>query len=267
MGDDVVTAAARILTDVRRRKPLIHCITNDVTRGAVAEALTAFGASPIMATASEEVEQIAGKAGSLVLNLGTPSRERYAVAIAAGRAASSNGVPIVVDPVGIAASPWRLAGHREVLASCTVHAIRANAAELEALLSGKDWGSGVGTGDFIAPAALAHGVACQFGCTVGMTGATDYVADAAGRSRGVANGHPLLAAVSGTGCLATAIVGACLAVSCDSWYGTIAGLLVAGVAGELAAEDARGPGTLATKLIDWYYNLTSELLIARARLV
>ena len=65
---------------VREKRPLVHCISNIVTANDCANLLLACGASPMMAEAPEEMEEITRIADATVLNLGTPSREKYAAA-------------------------------------------------------------------------------------------------------------------------------------------------------------------------------------------
>ena len=71
--------------------------------------------------------------------------------------------------------------------------------------------------------------------------------------------------VTGLGCSATAVIGAFLAVEPDALAATVAALAVFGVAGELAAEQARGPGSLQVELLDALYALDAATLTARAR--
>jgi hydroxyethylthiazole kinase len=79
--------AARNLRAVRERKPLVHNITNFVVMNYTANALLAMGASPVMAHAVNEVEEMVSHAGALVLNIGTLTEESVAAMIAAGRKA------------------------------------------------------------------------------------------------------------------------------------------------------------------------------------
>ncbi|RCK13043.1 hypothetical protein DT075_01360 [Bacillus licheniformis] len=60
---------------VRKQKPLVHNMTNNVVTNFTANGLLALGASPVMAYAREEAADMAKIAGALVLNIGTLSRE------------------------------------------------------------------------------------------------------------------------------------------------------------------------------------------------
>ena len=166
-------------------------------------------------------------------------------------AAAGERVPWVLDPVFIDRAPAR-AAYAKTLVAKAPRAIRLNAAEFGAL-------AGVEPGD----AALA-GYAREHRAVVGLTGATDLVTDGSRHAR-IGNGHPLMGKVTAMGCAASALVAACLAVEPDAWRATAAGLLAFGVAGEVAAGRARGPGSLAVEIIDALYSLDRALLLERGR--
>ena len=99
-----------------------------------------------------------------------------------------------------------------------------------------------------------------------MTGPIDHVSDG-DRALAVANGHPLLAAVTGTGCMSSAITGCFLAAKRDEPLAAAAEALAAfGVAGEDAARDAKGPGSFHVKLYDALAALDPATLDERARI-
>ena len=79
---------------------------------------------------------------------------------------------------------------------------------------------------------------------IGLTGERDFVSDGT-RLATVANGDPLMAKVTAMGCAGSALVAAFLAVESDAWLATTAALIAFGVAGEVAAARARGPGSFA----------------------
>jgi hydroxyethylthiazole kinase len=99
-----------------------------------------------------------------------------------------------------------------------------------------------------------------------VTGAIDQVSDGE-RTLGIANGDPLLARITGSGCIATAITGSFLAVRSDAPLAAAAEALVAlGVAGEDAAREAKGPGSFHAALYDALDGLDPQTLDERARL-
>lgn len=56
--------------EIKKKRPVIHCITNAVTVNDCANILLAAGASPTMAHHPLEVEEITEGAAALVCNLG-----------------------------------------------------------------------------------------------------------------------------------------------------------------------------------------------------
>jgi hydroxyethylthiazole kinase len=255
------------LRDLRKARPLVHQITNYVVMNETANATLAIGALPVMAHAPQEVEEMASMAGALVLNIGTLSEHWVDAMLAAGRAANQAGVPVVLDPVGAGATRYRTETARLILDAVDVAVLRGNAAEIAALAGRSAEIRGVesiGTQD--APAELAHGAARTLGLVAAVTGPVDHVSD--GESvLTVANGHELLATVTGTGCISTALTGCFLAVRRDAPLDAATGALAAlGVAAEDAAHAARGPGSFHVALYDALYGLSPEELDSRARI-
>jgi hydroxyethylthiazole kinase len=249
---------------VRARRPLVHYVPNLVTAGHVADALLAAGASPVMAIAVEEVAAL--RRDALALNLGTPTAERLAALELAGRSAAAQVVPIVLDPVGVGASPFRLQAALRLLAACPVAVLRLNAGEATALLGGNQTGHGVDAGQVSeSTASLAAALAARFGLVAAVTGATDTVSDGR-RTAEIDNGHPLLARLTGAGCIATGLVAACAAVEPDPFRAAVAGLLLLGVAGERSAQRASGPGTLRPVLLDELAAVTADDIEAGSQL-
>jgi hydroxyethylthiazole kinase len=253
----------RTLRELRARKPLVHQITNYVVMNETANATLALGALPVMAHAPQEVEEMAAAAGALVLNIGTLSGHWVEAMLLAGKAAAG---PIVLDPVGAGATQYRTDTAKRLLDELDIAVVRGNAAEI-ATLAGRDAEirgvESIGADD--SAEELAKVAATALGCIAAVTGPTDYVSDGK-RVIVVSNGHELLATVSGTGCMATAITGSFLAAKPDAALEAAAEALVAfGVAGEDAARTAKGPGTFHAALYDALYSLDPETLDDRAR--
>jgi hydroxyethylthiazole kinase len=206
---------------------------------------------------------MAALAGALVLNIGTLSEHWVEAMLLAGKA--TNG-PIVLDPVGAGATRYRTETARRLLAELDIAVVRGNAAEI-AILAGREAEiqgvESIGAND--APRELARQAARALGTVAAVTGPTDHVSDGE-RVIAIANGHELLGTVSGTGCMATAVTGAFLAVKPHAPLEAAAEALVAfGVAGEDAAREAKGPGTFHAALYDALYNLDPATLDSRAR--
>jgi hydroxyethylthiazole kinase len=255
------------LAAIRERKPLVHQITNYVVMNETANATLALGALPVMAHAREEVEEMAALAGALVLNIGTISPPWVEAMLAAGRAANGAGVPVVLDPVGVGATAYRTETAHRILTEVDVAVVRGNAAEI-ATLAGRDAEirgvESIGASD--AAAEMAPTAARELDTVVAVTGAIDHVSDGE-QNLAVANGDPLLATITGSGCIATAVTGAFLAVRPEAPLAAAAEALAAfGVAGEDAADEARGPGSFHVALYDALYALDPATLDERVKL-
>ena len=254
------------LRTIRETKPLVHQITNYVVMNETANATLALGALPVMAHAREEVEEMVGLAGALVLNIGTLSAPWIESMLAAGRAASARGIPVVLDPVGAGATRLRTDTARRILDEVDVTVLRGNPGEVATLVGVEAEVRGVESiGSGGSAAEIAGEAARRFGCVASVTGVVDHVSDGA-RTLAVSNGHELLASVSGTGCMSSAITACFLAAKPAEPLEAAAEALVAfGVAGEDAAEGARGPGSFHVGLYDALAALDPETLDGRAR--
>jgi hydroxyethylthiazole kinase len=256
-----------LLASLRERKPLVHQITNYVVMNETANATLALGALPVMAHAREEVEEMVALAGALVLNIGTLSPHWIEAMLLAGKAANEHGIPVVLDPVGAGATRFRTETARRLLDEVKVAVLRGNQGEVATLVGVEAEVRGV---ESIAaggePADLARTAARNLGLVTSVTGPVDHVSDGK-RVLAVANGHELLAAVTGTGCMSSAITGCFLAVARDRPLEAAAVALAAfGVAAEDAARDAQGPGSFHVGLYDALAALEPETLDARAKI-
>lgn len=260
---DVKRLWARVAA-VRERAPLVHNITNFVVMNNTANALLALGVSPAMAHSLDEVEDFVAISQALVVNIGTLDSQQIAACKLAAMRAGAVGIPWILDPVGAGATPYRRTA-ASALARLRPSAIRGNGSEILALAQQSGQGRGVDSahGSNMALSA-ARRLAAETGAVVAVTGAVDYVTDGT-RVIAIENGHPLMTRVTGLGCSATAVIGAFLAVEADVLMATVAALAAFGVAGEIAAETARGPGSLQVALLDALYRLDEATLDSRAR--
>jgi len=255
------------LAAIRERKPLVHQITNYVVMNETANATLALGALPVMAHAPEEVEEMVGLASALVLNIGTLSEHWVEAMLLAGGAATARGIPVVFDPVGVGATEYRTRTARRILDLVDVTVLRGNAGEVATLVGADAEVRGVESmASGIEPAELARTAAQRLGVVASVTGPVDHVSDGE-RVLAIANGHPLLAAVTGTGCIATALTGCFLAAKPDEPLEAAAEALAAyGVAAEDAADGAEGPGTFHARLYDALAALHPITLDERVRI-
>jgi len=266
------------LQKVRTACPLVHNITNFVVMNNTANALLALGASPIMAHAPEEMEELVGIVGALVLNIGTLREPWIESMIIAGTAALERGLPVVFDPVGAGASQLRTQTSRRIMDQVRPTIVRANASEIIAVAKtqegissqrltaatvaagGETRGvdsthSGTGVED------VAQALSEAAGCVTVVSGAVDIVTDGQ-RLAHVLGGSALMPKVTGMGCTATAVVGAFAAVLDDPFEAALSGMAVMSAAGAKAASRSEGPGTLQLHFYDALYTLTEAELAA-----
>src|SRR5208283_1465941 len=207
--------AAELLGRIRTRHPLIHHITNWAVMNDTANATLALGALPVMAHAREEVEEMVGAAGALVLNPGTLFPELVEAMVMAGKRANDLGVPVVYDPVGVGATRYRNETGARLLKDLHLDVIRGNSGEIGALAGAGGVVKGVESVEGVAnPQAVARELALRHSTVVAITGTRDILSDGT-RVRGVDNGHEMLKTITGTGCMATTVVAIFCAVESD----------------------------------------------------
>ena len=247
-GERVAVALRRL----RERRPRIHVLTSPVAQTFTANMLLAVGATPSMTIAPEEVPAFVASADGLLVNLGMLDRVRRDSSLTAIEVAKEAGVPWVLDPVKIQISPSRMEFARRLmdLEPAIVH---ANHAEFEAL-------SGMAASDTAVREHAVHSIS-----TLAVTGEVDVITDGRRVVR-VANGHPLMDRVTAMGCAGIAVATAFRAVEPDPVLAAASALVVLGVAGEVAAASANGPGSFAIEILDALHALDDDALIAKAKI-
>jgi len=246
------------LKTLRTKKPLIHNITNYVVMNYTANALLACGASPVMAHAPEEVEEMVSFAGALVLNIGTLTLPWVDSMLIAGKRANELNIPIVLDPVGSGATKLRTESAKRLINELSVSVIRGNASEVLSLTQEGSRTKGVDSIHSVEEAAdAALMLAKELNTTLAITGPIDLITDGE-RICKVLNGHELMGFVTGTGCTATAIIGAFLSVDNDPVNAAATALAYFGLAGEKGAAHSKGPGTFQIALIDALFAINEE---------
>jgi hydroxyethylthiazole kinase len=249
---DLPQRAADVIERLRARAPRVHCITNTVAQNFTANALLAAGCAPSMTLSAEEIGAFVAGADALLVNLGTLDAERRQATDIAVTSAGERGVPWVLDPVFVDRSAARAEFARSLLVRKPT-IVRLNQAEFAAF----------------AGAPADHASAAEFSraqkCVVAVSGSADLVSDGE-RVVQILNGHPFMSQVTAMGCAGSALLAACLAVADDAFTASVAGLLLLGTAGELAAAHAKGPGTFAANILDALHALDTATLLARARI-
>jgi hydroxyethylthiazole kinase len=251
---------------IRRESPVVHNITNYVVMNNTANALLAIGASPVMAHAEEEVEEMVNIASALVINIGTLSERWIKSMFMAARQAREKGIPVILDPVGAGATAYRTKTVRELINSEPPSIIRGNASEIMALHDDKAKTKGVDSSVSSEKAIeIARNLSETHKCVVCVSGATDYIIEKENILK-IKNGHALMSSVTGLGCTASALCGAFAAVEKSSFTATAEAMAVMGIAGEMAAAVAAGPGSLQIKFLDILYTLSEKDISERLKI-
>ena len=256
-----------IITQNRRRRPLIHCITNHVTANDCANILLACGGSAIMADDPDEVAEVTAMCDGLVLNMGTPSPRKIEALIRAGKEANRLGHPVILDPVGVGSSLMRREAGRQLLEQVRFAAIRGNATEIATLVHGTAAHRGVDAD--MEEAAMnsveenAKRLSQEMGAVVVVTGNADIVTD--GKTLYcVHNGHSMMKTVTGSGCQLSSLLGAYVTANPEKpLQATLAAVCAMGLSGEIAHERLSpldGNASYRNYIIDAIYNLTPEVL-------
>lgn len=265
--EEFAKKAGDALELIRANRPLVHHITNMVVMNDTANVTLHVGALPVMAHAPQEVAEMAGLAGALVLNIGTLTSEWIESMLIAGRRSNKRAIPIVLDPVGAGATKLRTESSLRLLRELQIAVLRGNAGEIGAVAGAGGEVRGVESVRGLEnPSATAKTLARQYKTVVAITGARDILSDGE-RVLGVDNGHFLLSTNTGTGCMSTAIIGAFCAVEKDYLIAAATALACYGFAAEVAAKEAKGPASFKVALLDSLYNMSSARLAEGAKII
>jgi hydroxyethylthiazole kinase len=243
------------LKKVKEQKPVVHHLTNWVTIYDCANVIKILGASPVMAHAPEEVAEMAGIASSLVLNIGTLTVDFIEAMKIAAKSANKKNIPVTLDVCGAGATKLRDQKCFELLDEVKIAIIKGNASEIARIAGQSVTTKGVDAGSVTVNLVnLATELAKNRHCTVVITGKEDIITDGKHCYR-VNNGHPMMANIVGTGCMAASVIGTFAAVDYDYVQTSVAGLVCFEIAAELAVKKSHGPGTFKEQLFDALYNL------------
>ena len=260
----------KYLEAVRGTSPLIHNITNYVTVNDCANILLACSASPIMSDDCGEVEEITTICGGLNINIGTLNKETIPAMFLAGKKADALGHHIILDPVGVGASALRTETAKRLLDEIKFSVIRGNISEIKTLALGTGSTKGVDAdvADKVTDETLANVIAFAqdfsktTGAVIAITGAIDIVANGE-RAFAIRNGHPMMARITGSGCMLTAMTAAFITANPeDVFEATAASICAMGLCGEKAfvtmEQNSAGNSSYRNYLIDEIYKLTSK---------
>jgi len=250
MNGKIVT---ELFNNIKDGNPLVHQITNEVTVNDCANATLAIGGSPVMATSIEEVADMVKLANALVINFGTIDDLTYEAMVRAGRAANEKGTPVILDPVGVGATPFRTDRAQDFISKVKVSIVRGNATEVFALIGGKAETRGVDAGEIpISKEELAEKAATELDAIAVISGELDVISNGQEIVK-IANGDVWLTRITGTGCMTGALIGCFAGITDDYFHAAIAGMSSMSLAGERAKKrlsDYDGIGTYKVRLMD-----------------
>jgi len=251
------------LQAVREKRPLVHHITNWVTIFDCAQIVKSFGASPVMAHAPEEAAAMTGIGSALVLNIGTLTSELVESMKLSAAAANQKGIPVVLDVCGAGATSFRDQKAMELIDGAHIDVIKGNSSEIARIAGQAVETKGVDAGQVSADLReIAKALAAKRGCTVVITGAEDIVAGN-GKLFLVRNGHPMMASLVGTGCMATSVIGTFAGAVPDQVpEAAAAGLACYEIAAEQAVKKSEGPTSFRQQLFDCVYKLDEKQIRA-----
>ena len=270
MSEKVSIDLAAYAKDVRKISPLVHHITNYVTVTDCANITLAVGASPVMADDPAEAADMTSISQCLVINIGTLNARTVESMLAAGRVANGSGIPVVFDPVGCGATPFRTEMTKRILKEIHVDVIRGNISEIACIAGLHSCTKGVdasaedrGTDAVV----VARNVSQIYHVVTAVSGAVDIVTDGI-QAFAVENGCEMMSRITGSGCMETSVLGSfCGARSENIFEAVLCGMIYMGLCGEIAEEKAGkiGLGAFRGALIDAAGNMTVERLIKGAK--
>jgi hydroxyethylthiazole kinase len=252
---------------IREQNPVVHHLTNWVTIYDCANVVKVFGGSPVMAHAKEEVAEMARLASALVLNIGTLAPDFVEAMKIAAVAANKKGIPVVLDACGAGATRLRDDACFDLLHSVKIDVIKGNRSEIARIAGENVHTRGVDAAEVDRDMIyLAKKLSAERECSTVITGKEDVVTNGI-KTYLVNNGHPMMADVVGTGCMAASVIGMFCAVEKDHVAACACGLACYEAAAEMAAAASRGPGTFKENFFDAAYNLDKATVDKMAKIV
>lgn len=249
----IISMNENILTQVREKNPLIHHLTNQVVMNFTANGLLAFGGSPIMAKEPLEMKDIGKIVDGILINIGTLTEHDLKAMLIAGKIANQRNIPVVLDPVGIAASEFRGNAINQLLSEIQFTAIKGNAGEMAFLVDTPWQTKGVESIDDSSSeiTSIAKKVADKFKTIAIITGKIDIISDGINTEENN-SGHIYLTKITGAGCVLGSLITASLAVSKNPFQAICQTINFYGNAAEYAVNNnsVNGTGTFIPHFLD-----------------
>ena len=239
-----------VVAKIKEEKPLILNITNDVTMDFIANGLLSIGASPIMSKAAQEIEDLLQYAKSVVINLGTLNKDFITLCRKTCEIATQLNKPIVLDPVGAGATQLRTETCMSLINEYNISIIRGNASEVIALYRLSYMTKGVDSlSESKHAIESAKIVSKRYKAAVVVSGKTDVIIDNESIDQ-FDRGSPFMPLITGTGCLLSAVIAAFHAIEKNRFEAAKMATLFYGICGEIAENNANGPGSFRTQFLD-----------------
>ena len=219
-----------------------------------------------MAQAPEEMEAVAAVSAAAVLNTGTPEEEKFRACLLRGQAAQKLGQPVVLDPVGVGASPWRLERVEELLKNFTPSLLRVNPGEARALLHLESQSQGVDSPaalDSVQQGNLTLRLSRELKTAVLISGSEDFISNGTVLWK-VSGGSSLMTQVTGTGCMLSVLCGVFAAVEPDVLTAAVTAAAFWKCCSRRAEAGCQGPGSFRTALLDAAGTLTAADCVGMA---
>ncbi len=231
--------------------PLVLNLTNHVVMNHTANGLLALGASPIMSMEKGEIEELVKACDSVVINIGTLDNSFTERALYAAEMAKKHHKPVVLDPAGAGASQLRRKVSQDILKTGAVSILRGNASEIITLADFSSYaGRGVDSLNAGHEAAIAaKNLVEKYQIAVVISHATDIIVHRE-HTAFVSIDVPIMTRVTGMGCMASAICGACIAVNDNPFLAGFAGMFIMSVAGSQAYRQSQNIGLFTANFLD-----------------
>lgn len=275
---DILNISKEIFNNIQQTAPVVHNISNYITATDCANITLACGGSPTMADDPEEVAEVASACHASVINMGNTGGYFEDTMIRTGLANNAASHPLILDPVGAGGSARRNAVLNHLMKRLHFSIIRGNISEIKYIATHEASAKGVDASenDLASEsniqdiASWAKSLSARLGSVIVISGPIDVVASA-GSAYLIRNGHPMMAQVTGTGCMLSSVLGVFAAANPDHLAEAAAVAVSAyGYAGELAynktVKTQGGTGSLRTFLIDYMSIMDAGLWEQGARI-
>ncbi len=210
-----------------------------------------------MTDEEKDIPEMVAISSAVVLNIGTLNERIVRSMLLAGKIANEHKIPVILDPVGVGATTYRTKVIWNIIDSVKIDVIKGNSGEIAAMCGDCGTVKGVDSVSDTEDARQTISLSERTGAIVAATGRKDYVSD--GKTTYILeNGCNMMGTVSGTGCMASSVVGAYVGAMGASAENVAAAISAFNIAGEIASMQSKGPGSFKIMLMDSMYNLETD---------